>query len=232
MLVALLCFGVLGAEAATERAGGFESRLLRALRGTADAGLTEVMRAASVAGSGWVVGPLAGAVALALWRRRGGVRAAVFAVEVAGAAATEGLKLLFNRPRPEVVPHLVDVSSASFPSGHAAQTAALAAALLTATWPQCARGALRGTLLAGLAAYVGLVGLSRLYLGVHYPSDVLGGWSFALAWVAAVAAVAGRAAAGPSAARPVRPLERPSGGRARMHGTLRAELRRRLGWRA
>lgn len=102
-----------------------------------------------------------------------------------GAILTTALKMGFARPRPELVAHLVQVQGNSFPSGHAANSAVT---FLTI-----------GALLAGaeinwrLKLYlVGIasgltitVGCSRVYLGVHWPSDVLAGWSVGAAWALA-----------------------------------------------
>ena len=89
------------------------------------------------------------------------------------------------RPRPTIVPHLVEVGHASFPSGHAAGSAAIyltLAALASQVMP--ARAARRALLVMAIVL-VGLIGASRVYMGVHWPSDVLAGWSFGTAWATA-----------------------------------------------
>lgn len=90
------------------------------------------------------------------------------------------LKQWFARPRPDIRPSPEEVSTYAFPSGHAANTAALAGALLLAT-----RGTrwFRTAVIAG-ALIVVIVGFSRLAIGVHYPSDVVGGWLWVGAWIA------------------------------------------------
>jgi len=92
------------------------------------------------------------------------------------------LKSLYGRPRPELVAHIVDVSTASFPSGHAmlsAVTYLTLGALLARVEPNPRLKAF----LLGTAIFLTLViGLSRLYLGVHYPTDVLAGWVLGAGW--------------------------------------------------
>jgi undecaprenyl-diphosphatase len=92
------------------------------------------------------------------------------------------LKAYFSRPRPDVALHLTEVRSMSFPSGHAMDSAVIyltMAALLTRfVQPR----PLKLYFLALAAALTAIIGMSRVYLGVHYPSDVLAGWSAGLAW--------------------------------------------------
>ena len=120
-------------------------------------------------------------IGLLLTRRM--TRAVLFALGVGGVwVLNPMLKNLFERPRPDLWPTAVSVSEFSFPSGHAANTAALAAALLLALPPGRWRLV---TAVLGLAGLV-VVAFSQLALGVHYPSDILAGWLLAGAWVAAL----------------------------------------------
>lgn len=95
------------------------------------------------------------------------------------------LKVLIGRPRPDIVPHLVDVSDLSFPSGHAmlsAVTYLTIGALLSRTQTTQATR----LFMIGSALFLTLIiGLSRIFLGVHYPTDVLGGWCAGAAWATA-----------------------------------------------
>ncbi|MGE0767795.1 MAG: phosphatase PAP2 family protein [Hyphomicrobiaceae bacterium] len=91
-------------------------------------------------------------------------------------------KLLFARARPDLVPHGVDVMTLSFPSGHAMQSSIVyltLAALLAATQTQAR---VKAYVLGVAALIVFMVGVSRVYLGVHWPSDVLAGWALGTAW--------------------------------------------------
>lgn len=104
-----------------------------------------------------------------------------------GSAASAVLKLAYDRPRPDVVAHLVDVQTASFPSGHAMNSAVVyltMAALLARG--QKKHGPRIYILGVGIMLTL-MIGLSRIYLGVHWPTDVLVGWIFGASWAALLA---------------------------------------------
>ncbi|MBJ3774839.1 phosphatase PAP2 family protein [Acuticoccus sp. 2012] len=99
-----------------------------------------------------------------------------------GTVVTTLAKLAFDRPRPELVSHEVAVSSASFPSGHSmlAATTYLTLAVIVAHAQQRRRMKIYIVALAILVTFA--VGASRVYLGVHWPTDVLAGWAGGAAW--------------------------------------------------
>ena len=101
----------------------------------------------------------------------------------AGAIAAKSvLKAVFDRPRPDLVSHLALVTDASFPSGHAMMSAAIyltLGALLAQTQPLTR---MRIYILSVAVVLVLLIGVSRVFLGVHWPSDVLAGWCLGSAW--------------------------------------------------
>jgi undecaprenyl-diphosphatase len=101
----------------------------------------------------------------------------------AGAVALNSvLKALFARARPDLVEHLVVVVTPSFPSGHALLSAAIYPMLAAVTGRELERLALRRYLFALAAFLVLLIGITRIYLGVHWPSDVLAGWFIGSLW--------------------------------------------------
>jgi undecaprenyl-diphosphatase len=113
-------------------------------------------------------------------------RAAAFvAVAVSGAAALSlALKGVFERPRPDLVPHLSYVTSSSFPSGHSMLSASVFLTLGALLARQEESLILKAYFLIVALSITFLVGLSRVYVGVHWPTDVLGGWAAGSAWAA------------------------------------------------
>jgi undecaprenyl-diphosphatase len=101
-------------------------------------------------------------------------------VALVGRGLSELQKYWIARVRPDLEPHLVVVQTSSFPSGHAASSMifylALAIALTAGT--RWSRAAAAGAVLLSI-----LIGTSRVMLGVHWPSDVIGGWAFGMLWV-------------------------------------------------
>ena len=106
----------------------------------------------------------------------------IFVSVAGGGVVSIILKETWNRPRPSVVPHLTSISQASFPSGHSllsSVTYFTLAALVTWTTP---RWRTKIFLLTAAGVLVALIGISRVYLGVHYPTDVLAGWCVGITW--------------------------------------------------
>jgi undecaprenyl-diphosphatase len=128
---------------------------------------------------------------LLLGRRRE-IAVFMFLSILGGWLVSQVAKLGIARPRPDIVPHLVEVHNMSFPSGHAMLSAVtyltLAALLSRAEGYRSTRIFLLGT---GILLTL-LIGISRIYLGVHYPTDVLGGWCAGATWAAGCWLVARR----------------------------------------
>jgi membrane-associated phospholipid phosphatase len=142
--------------------------------------LTTIFKVITTLGSAPFVIPIILLAVITLWllERK---RDAMFVLFSAGgtAAINGGLKLVFTRNRPDLWQHLVIENDYSFPSGHAMISSALALTIILLAW----RTTYRWYAVAFGVLYTLLVGLSRLYLGVHYPSDVLGGWCVSILWV-------------------------------------------------
>ena len=92
------------------------------------------------------------------------------------------LKIIVGRPRPTLVPHLTEAGGLSFPSGHSFNSAVVYMSIALALASLSARRGVRWGLIAGAALVSALIALSRVWLGVHYPSDAIAGWLGGTAW--------------------------------------------------
>jgi undecaprenyl-diphosphatase len=123
------------------------------------------------------------AIAGFLWLSRKRREVCLLAVATLGGVVIASiLKVSFDRPRPDLVPHLSHVESSSFPSGHSMMSAIVYLTLGTVAAEVVTTKRLKFYCLAVAITIVLLVGVSRVYLGVHYPTDVLAGWSAGLVW--------------------------------------------------
>ncbi|WP_420595029.1 phosphatase PAP2 family protein [Deinococcus sp.] len=124
------------------------------------------------------------AVLLVLFWRKSAVMGRYFLLSLGGAMLLNIiLKALIGRVRPQIVEWLWQESDKSFPSGHATMAAALSLTLIALLW----RTAWRWPLIVVSTLYTVLMGISRVYVGVHYPTDVLGGWALGIFWAAGTA---------------------------------------------
>ena len=101
---------------------------------------------------------------------------------VAGTLLSQLLKLAYDRPRPDLVEHLVQTHTASFPSGHATMSAVVYLTLASLIVRLVDDIAVRVYVVCVAVLLAVLVGVSRVYLGVHWPSDVAAGWALGAAW--------------------------------------------------
>jgi undecaprenyl-diphosphatase len=187
--LALWLFVWLGHEVLTDTpAPVLDDRLRTAIHSLASAGLTRVMIAASrYGGPGWLA-PLGVVIAIGFlirgWRRG----AFLVLVAIAGAGLLDTLlKFAFARARPAAFFDYPLPRSHSFPSGHAFFAASFFGGLAILVSGRLRSPVLRGIIWVVAIALILVIGFSRVYLGVHYPSDVLAGYAAATIWVAGVA---------------------------------------------
>ena len=140
--------------------------------------------AVSFFGSFAFLGPATlGAVAVLAWRGRR-VSAMLFAASVLGGFGLESiLKLVFHRTRPDLVPALAREVTFGFPSGHATMATVFFGGLAAIVFHMTPRRLPRTAAAIGAAIPIGCVGFSRIYLGVHWLTDVAGGILVGLFWV-------------------------------------------------
>jgi undecaprenyl-diphosphatase len=167
--------------------GSSELEAIRDIAGERSAGLTAAARVVTWAGSAFVLVPLA--VVCCFLFVRAGLRREALAVAVSLAGAiliSDAVKLLVSRPRPPVE-HLQAVTGWSFPSGHATQASAFWFSLVLALQTAAVAPLLKRAVAELALVLVAAVALSRVYLGVHYPADVVAGVLLGTGWAVFVA---------------------------------------------
>ncbi len=169
---------------------GFDEMVLRGLRNPLDPSdpigprwVGDVARNITALGSIPVLGLLVVSVSGFLYLL-GKRHAMIFllACVIGGVFLTVALKEGFDRARPDIVPKLEAVTSASFPSGHSMMSAVVFLTLSVMVAGVFASMRVRVYVICVAVVVSLLVGLSRMFLGVHYPSDVLAGWTVGFAW--------------------------------------------------
>lgn len=190
----------LASEMSEGETEAFDIAILEALRRPVDPAtpigpswLLAAMRDLTALGSATVLA-LVSCLAIAFLLVRGRWHQALYTAVATGGGAIMGklLKALFARDRPEIVPHLVEVHSLSFPSGHSTNSAIVYLTLAVLLARSFADRRTRSFVIAAAALLVLAIGVTRVYLGVHYPSDVLGGWTVGATWALGAGLVATR----------------------------------------
>ena len=149
--------------------------------------LTEMMRGLSWIGSPFALVPAVTlAAGLMWWRGLKDDAVLVMAAALGGVALDEVMKLHFKRLRPEVPWAFVHEHSFSFPSGHSVLAMVMYGVIVYKTQDKLRSRWAKAVLMAGAFLMVVGIGVSRVYLGVHYPSDVAGGYFVGAVWLAAV----------------------------------------------
>jgi len=182
----LVLFAWLAGEVLEGDAHAFDVAVRRSVHANASPFLTLLMRGWTHFGDRLVLIVFTATAFVGFWRKGWKRGAAWIAVTMAGVVVFEvTLKLAFQRPRPEAFFGVSPVTY-SFPSGHAlgsfcfyATVAALIAHRVRESWIRVGLGILAAVIIAG-------VGFSRIYLGVHYPTDVIAGYAAAAVWVSAL----------------------------------------------
>jgi undecaprenyl-diphosphatase len=188
----LLLFIRLASEVMEGDTQAFDLQILRSLRSAADpsrpigpAWMETILIDITALGSPVVLGLIVLIITgYLLLEARFVTALIVLTTAISSEILDEVLKWLFARPRPSVVPHLRTVVSASFPSGHAMESAIIYLTL-GALLMRVVEGRITKTYCMATAIFLTfIVGVSRVFLGVHYPTDVIGGWMLGFLWAA------------------------------------------------
>jgi undecaprenyl-diphosphatase len=188
-LIAGVLFAWLSEEVAEGDTQAADEMLRELVNERATPAVTQIMVWASVWGAPRRLAVLAAVAVVAFLARRWRRGAVLVVVTLLGASLLDGgLKLLFGRQRPTpFFDYYPAPESFSFPSGHALFATAFFGGLAALLWKRLRHPALRIAVALTAVVLIVLIGFSRIYLGVHYPSDVLGGFAVGTVWVTAVA---------------------------------------------
>lgn len=185
-LVSVIGFGTVSILISDEKIGHFDSMVISAVQGLETPGLTKVMKLFTFIGSTRVVIILSLVLLLFLYKilyHR--LELILFVSVIAGAGILNGvLKHFFQRTRPNLH-RLIEISGYSFPSGHAMSAFAFYGVLAFLLWRHISTRIGRTILIIVSCFMILAIGISRIYLGVHYPSDIIGGYFASGFWLTA-----------------------------------------------
>jgi len=190
MLTGLAVLTALAAQLGTPSVQRFDETVVRSLRNAEDlaqpigpAWFKELARDFTALGGYGILSTITLLVTTFLHLERRPARAHFVVVAiVAGYSLSMTLKALIARPRPDIVPWLSHVHSSSFPSGHSMMSAVVYLSLGLMLSDLTSRRLLKTFVVVAPLTISALVGLSRVYMGVHYPTDVVAGWWLGISW--------------------------------------------------
>ena len=178
----LALFGWLSQEVLEKEAFGFDTTILLWLHQHSNSSIDSTMLILTKLGDPeFVVVLITISLSLLLWQKRVWAAQILTLTCLGGLILNQGLKLVFAKPRPQLWTPLIVEHSYSFPSGHALGSSVVygfLAVLLAQHYPRY-----RAVIYSVAIVIVGSIGLSRLFLGVHYPTDIIAGYAVGLLWL-------------------------------------------------
>jgi undecaprenyl-diphosphatase len=184
----LIFFGWLTEEMSDGDTRGFDDAVRSFVHQFATPALTSVMQFASFLGSTLFLITFGIVIFIVFWLLKHRRAATFFVITMAGSTILlVTLKTVFRRARPDPFFETVLPESYSYPSGHSLSSFCFYGVLAAIITTRVERRSLRAVIWAGAFLLIALIGLSRIYLGVHHPSDVVAGYAAAFVWVTAVA---------------------------------------------
>lgn len=180
LLISLLCaigFGLIALLVSDKKIAQFDSTIIAAVQGLESPGLTSIMKFFTFIGSGTQVAIIALLVLFFLFKVLHHRRELILVIWVVlgSTILNEILKTVFHRARP-TIHRIVEANGFSFPSGHSMAAFSLYGVIAFLLWRHLSTSLGRGLLILFSIFMIIMIGVSRIYLGVHYPSDVLGGF--------------------------------------------------------
>ncbi|NOV03903.1 phosphatase PAP2 family protein [Paenibacillus planticolens] len=184
-LLSAICFGAIALLVSDEKLVQFDRSIISYVQGLEHPLLTSIMKFFTFIGGGYPVVVITLIIIFFLYKVLHHRRELILFVWVVigSALLNETLKLIFHRARP-MIHRIVDANGFSFPSGHSMAAFSLYGVVAFLLWRHIATPLGRGILILVSIAMILTIGISRIYLGVHYPSDVIGGFLASGSWLA------------------------------------------------
>lgn len=165
----------------------FDLPIIQFVQGMETPFLTSLLTTFTWIGSGFGVTPITLGICFVLFFKYNERQQSIlFAFSIVSTILlNEGLKRVFTRSRPDLY-KLMEAGGFSFPSGHTMMAVSLYAMIVYVTWPHTKNGRQRFLLVATASLFAFLIMVSRIYVGVHYPSDIMGGIFMSAFWLTLV----------------------------------------------
>ena len=179
-----IAFGYIATAIGNESIAHFDTAVIGFVQGLEAPWLTSIMKVFTWIGSGYVVSLIAliGFIVLFFVLRYRHQAFLLISVIAGSVLLNSSLKNYFKRERPEIH-RIMDANGFSFPSGHSMMAFALYAIIAYIAWRNVKTTMSRVVLILFTALMIIMIGTSRIYLGVHYPSDIIGGFAASALWV-------------------------------------------------
>ncbi|WP_161798209.1 phosphatase PAP2 family protein [Aneurinibacillus tyrosinisolvens] len=184
-LAAAICFSIVAGLVSTHEIARFDNIVISFIQGYESPALTKVMKLFTFIGSTSFVAILSVVVLIFLYKvLHHRLELLLFIIVIAGTAIlNQALKFSFHRERP-TLHRLIEETGYSFPSGHSMEAFAMYGVLAFLVWRHIPARAGRTIIIVISTLMILAIGISRIYLGVHYPSDIIGGYFVSGFWLA------------------------------------------------
>jgi len=187
LMISIICaisFGLIAVFVGNTKIKNFDNAMINLIQGLESPQLTTIMKFFTMIGNGFSIALITIVVMIILYIFLGHRRELIFlmCVVIGSALLNTLLKLIFQRARPDIN-RIAEAYGYSFPSGHSMAAFTLYGVIAFLVWKHVPTAVGRVTIIILSSLFITLIGISRIYLGVHYPSDILGGYLMSACWL-------------------------------------------------
>ena len=187
LVISVICaigFGLIAVFVGNAKIQNFDDTIISVVQGIETPQLTTIMKFFTMIGNGIPIAIITIVVMIILYIFLGHRKELIFlvCVVIGSALLNTSLKLIFKRARPDIN-RIAEAHGYSFPSGHSMAAFTLYGVLAFLVWKHVPTAVGRVTIIILSSLFIAFIGISRIYLGVHYPSDILGGYLMSACWL-------------------------------------------------